>query len=91
MWIVLRAMDARSLGLGKFPREELGMERMPRARRMRTRKVKTRNRVRISVEDDDDLRGGRREYLGFAIVEAQDRRDLKLLFDETQLKHVDFI
>ena len=47
----------RSLGLGKSLREEDGMERMPSARRMRMRKVKTSKRVRMSVDEDDDLRG----------------------------------
>lgn len=50
-------MEVRSLGLGKSVREDEGIERIPSARRMRTRKVKTRKRVRMSVDEDDDLRG----------------------------------
>lgn len=59
------------MGLGKLSGEELGAEKIPRARRMRTTKVNATSKVRINVEEEeeDDFRCGKREYLGFAIVE----------------------
>lgn len=44
------------------------MERIPKTRRMRIRKVKAMNREKMSVYGDDDFRDGRREYRDFAIV-----------------------
>lgn len=37
------------------------MERIPKTRRMRIRKVKAMNREKMSVYEDDDFRDGRRE------------------------------
>lgn len=41
---------------------------------MRSRNVNATNSDRISVQYDDDFRGGSREYLGFAIVELRSTR-----------------
>jgi hypothetical protein len=60
-------MELRSLALGELPPELLGIDRIPSARRMRMTKVNMMSMVRTSVEDED-LRAGKREYLGFAIV-----------------------
>lgn len=60
-------MELRSLALGES--EALGIERIPRARRMRMTKVHMMSMVNITVDDEDDggFRPGSREYLGFAI------------------------
>ena len=61
-------MELRSLALGES--EALGIERIPRARRMRMTKVHMMSMVNIIVDDDDGdggFRPGSREYLGFAI------------------------
>lgn len=60
-------MELRSLALGES--EALGIDRIPRARRMRMTKVHMMSMVSIIVDDGDDdgFRPGSREYLGFAI------------------------
>ena len=45
----------------------LGIERIPRPRRIKITNVNINSRVSISV-DDGDFREGIREYLAFAIV-----------------------
>lgn len=71
-WTVLCTMELRSLALGES--EALGIERIPRARRMRMTKVHMMSMVSITVDDGDDdddgFRPGSREYLGFAIFLA---------------------
>lgn len=65
--LLLWAMELRSLALcDKLEEEELGIERIPRARRIRITNVNINNTVRIKV-DDDDFRAGSRECLAFAI------------------------
>lgn len=65
-------MELRSLALGES--EALGIERIPRARRMRMTKVHMMSMASITVDDGDDddvgFRPGSREYLGFAIFLA---------------------
>lgn len=71
-WTVLCTMELRSLALGES--EALGIERIPRARRMRMTKVHMMSMASITVDDGDDdgdgFRPGSREYLGFAIFLA---------------------
>jgi hypothetical protein len=63
-------MELRSLALGESPPEVLGMERIPRASRMRMTNVNMISIDSTTVVDveDDDFRPGSREYRGFAIV-----------------------
>lgn len=65
-------MELRSLALGES--DALGIERIPRARRMRMTKVHMMSMASITVDDgeddDDGFRPGSREYLGFAIFLA---------------------
>lgn len=65
-------MELRSLALGES--EALGIERIPRARRMRMTKVHMMSMASITVDDGDDdddgFRPGSLEYLGFAIFLA---------------------
>lgn len=65
-------MELRSLALGES--DALGIERIPRARRMRMTKVHMMSMASITVDDGDDdgdgFRPGSREYLGFAIFLA---------------------
>jgi hypothetical protein len=61
-------MELRSLAWRDESEEEvLGIERIPRPRRIKITNVNTNSRVSISV-DDGDFREGIREYLAFAIV-----------------------
>jgi len=74
-WILLLwAMELRSLALRDESEEEvLGIERIPRARRIKITKVNVNGRVSISV-DDGDFRVEIREYLAFAIfVKSRNR------------------
>jgi hypothetical protein len=67
-------MELRSLALRDESEEEvLGIERIPRARRIKITKVNVNGRVSISV-DDGDFRVEIREYLAFAIfVKSRNR------------------
>lgn len=62
----LCAIELKSLGLCELRELLLGIERIPSAKRIKTRKVNMMSRVRNMV-DDEDFRDGRRECLGLAI------------------------
>lgn len=62
-------MELRSCALGESGEVLPGIERIPRARRIRTRKVNMIRIVKTSV-DGEDLRDGNRECLPFAAIAA---------------------